>query len=103
MRFMVDTGADFSRFRAESVRAALHEDMPATKLFASGLDGKRETSFYFTPASMDLDGLDVSHQNFLATHAAMFDKEHCDGLVGFDLLGKHQAILDFGGRMLWMR
>jgi predicted aspartyl protease len=103
MKFLVDTGAPLSDFRAESVRAAMGGDVYQTPLVASGLDGKREASFQFTPPHMDIGGIDLSHESFLSGGAFIFEHEHFDGLVGFDLMGAHRGIIDLGGHILWMK
>ena len=102
MKFVVDTGAPLSDFRGESVRAAMRGNVYETPLYQSGLDGKRETSFQFTPEHMDIGGVDLSHESFLSGGAFMFEHDHFDGLVGFDLMGAHRGIIDLGGRILWM-
>jgi hypothetical protein len=103
MKFIVDSGAFVSDFRLSSVHAALREDIGSTILPIAGLDGKRATSFGFTPKSMDIGGFDVSHESFLASEETTFEQDHFDGLVGVDLLGSHSAVVDLGGHTLWMR
>jgi predicted aspartyl protease len=103
MKFMLDTGAFVSDFRLQSVREAVREDLNPTILPLGGMDDKYLTSFEFKPRSMDIGGFDVSHQRFLATNSYTFNHYHYDGLVGVDLLGNHQAVIDLGGQTLWMR
>jgi hypothetical protein len=105
LKMQIDSGASFSNFRAATVRAALHEkELDFNQYITSqGVDGKRQTFFYFTPEQFDLGGVDASHQSFMATESAEFDKDEYDGLAGVDLLGRHKAIVDFGAGVLWLR
>jgi hypothetical protein len=101
---VIDSGAMYSNLRASAVRNVMGPNAldSSQSFFTQGLDGLRETSFYFTPARFLLGSLDVSHQTVLASDSAGFDKDKYDGLAGFDLLAKHQAIIDFNNGMLWM-
>ncbi|MEI9999753.1 MAG: pepsin/retropepsin-like aspartic protease family protein [Verrucomicrobiota bacterium] len=56
MQFVVDTGAYFSDFNAESVRAAGGPLAPAM-LPLTGVDGRRQTSYGFMARAMDLGGV----------------------------------------------
>lgn len=105
LKLLIDSGAGFTNIRAASVRAALNPNEIYSNqwLTLQGLDGKRQTSFYFTPKQFNLSGLDVSGQTLLATDSAGFNKDNYDGLLGVDLLGLHKAILDFGNGILWMK
>jgi hypothetical protein len=99
----IDSGATFSNFRMARVEIVLgKKKLHSTTLTEHGLDGRDEASFYFTPDDFTLGRFSIAHQTYLATNAASFDKDKYDGLAGFDLLGEHKAIIDFGSDMLWL-
>jgi len=104
LNLKIDSGADFTNFRKASVAPILGaKDLSPTALMERGLDGRRESSVYFTPDNFTLGHFDISHQTFLASDSALFNADKYDGLAGFDLLGKHKAVIDFASGNLWLR
>lgn len=102
MQFVVDTGAYFSDFNAESVRAAGGPLAPAM-LPLTGVDGRRQTSYGFMARAMDLGGVALAPEPLLATRSVAFRTLPSDGVVGSDLLGEHRAVIDLGGGTLWLK
>jgi predicted aspartyl protease len=100
---MIDSGACYSTFDAESVSLAMEHNVTSTGLVTEGIDGHRQENFRFTPAKFDLGGIELPPLTMLATSSPLLKHGEVEGLLGVDVMGMHRGIVDLGENLLWLK
>lgn len=107
--FILDTGASNSCLGLEAIKTfSLNPEFSAIKAAGAGATGM-ETQIannsllqlsYFKNPEMSWVLLDLSHVNFAL---ASFKTKPVDGIIGADILIKHQAIIDYSSQYLYLK
>ena len=100
---IVDCGATYSVFDGGYLRKMGESYFRPLKGNWSGVDGRNTPSFGFTPKQLSLGTLDIKPVEVTMIEQPYFTKEGANALLGFDILGKHDAIVDLGHDVLWMK
>jgi hypothetical protein len=98
----VDSGCAYSAFDFDFVTKA-GTNVVSTPFRPEDVAGHQGQSYGFTPRQLSFGPMDFRSGKLLCYRAPVFAKAKINALLGYDLLGTHRAILDFGHDILWMK
>jgi predicted aspartyl protease len=100
---IVDSGAEFSAFDFDYANRVAQAAPNNLQMSFYGVDGHALTTYSFTPKQLSIGSLAVHPIEITTTKNPYFTKWGANDLLGYDLLGTHKAIVDFGHNVLWMQ
>jgi hypothetical protein len=100
---LVDCGASYSCFDVDYIAKVQGGQILTGQMGMEGLDGNLQDAREFLPKGLMIGALSLDHTETLATKSPSFSHEGFNALFGYDLLAQHQAIIDLGHNMLWMK
>jgi len=96
LSLIVDCGAAFSTFDLLYIKQTVEASPPL-------LDGRKLEEYGFTPRQFSLGSFLVRPIELGAVASPYFSGEGVNALLGYDILGTHDAIIDMGHSILWMK
>ncbi len=100
---IVDSGAEFSTFDLDYVTKVAEAAVTSNSIGMRGIDGRESDVYGFTPKQLSLGGITIKPGMLGACRTAIFTKEKFNALIGYDILLRHEAIIDLGHDVLWMK
>jgi hypothetical protein len=100
---IVDSGAAFSTFDLGYVKKAIGRDPHWIPMFMEGVDGRRLSSYKFTPKEMTLGSFNIPPLTMICFETPVLAKTASNAFVGFDLLAEYRAVIDAGRDILWLK
>jgi hypothetical protein len=100
---LVDCGSPLSMFDLDFVCNTIGASATLLRNKMGGVDGRRLEAYRFQPRTIILGDFQAQSLSFAAVDAPAFFRNDINGLIGYDLLRKHRAIIDFGHDLLWLR
>jgi hypothetical protein len=100
---VVDSGASNSVFDLDFVQKFFGNAMTYLPSGGAGADGRVLDTNKFKPDEFDLEGVRMSPIAMVAAKTPVFSKVGITGLLGFDFLIEHYAIIDMGSDILWLK
>ena len=103
MNVVVDCGAPHTAFNADYVTKKCGLEIKPLPFTIHGVDGRQTKGFYFTTRDLFFGTMRVRPTQFTACRAPIFEYSKFDVLLGYDFLAAHQAVIDLGQNVIWMR
>jgi hypothetical protein len=100
---IVDYGAALSTFDLGYVKKAIGRDPHWIPMFMEGVDGRRLSSYKFTPKEMTLGSFNIPPLTMICFETPVLAKTASNAFVGFDLLAEYRAVIDAGRDILWLK
>jgi hypothetical protein len=101
-RAVVDSGAQYTTFDYK-LAAAIDSNIKPINLRMEGVDGQLTSVYGFTPKTIQLGGVVLPGAFVAASKEWILGRHRIDGLIGYDFLAPHHAIVDFGHLVLWLK
>jgi hypothetical protein len=99
---LLDCGAQYSAFDLDFINKT-KTPVYRLEMMAHGVDGRLFAVYSFIPWQFVLGTFKVPPVPVAASALPSVQKRGADGLLGYDLLGLHRAIIDLGDGTLWMK
>jgi predicted aspartyl protease len=103
-RGLVDSGAPFSVVETNYLKSIRGGDTEAGKYrYIDGVDGRQTDASSVMPRKLTLGGYRLPPVKLTAIDSPSLRAIQVDVLIGYDILAAHQAVIDTGRGVLWMR
>jgi len=102
-RCVIDLGANNSLFSVEFVRDATKQNGAPMQIPEMGIDGKHAWVYSFMPDSLEVGGQSIPPMRVYGIDQFSVAHLGIDALLGYDFLTEHQAVIDFGHNILWLK
>lgn len=100
---VVDSGNTFTFFDANYVRNTVGAFPRGVPLYGVGIDGRRVPRTLFDTRQLTVGAISFGSIEMSAQDHSYLERLKAQALLGYDLLAEHQAIVDLGNNVLWMK
>jgi predicted aspartyl protease len=100
---LVDSGAKYTVFDLGFVKMTVGALVSTSRMIFWGIDGRPMYVGTFDADKLTLGAMTFRPITTTTANARTLQTLHVQALLGYDLLAQHQAIIDLGHDVLWMR
>jgi predicted aspartyl protease len=100
---VVDCGAAYSTFDFDYVHGFAPGNLTTAPAKFSGADGRQLDTYVFSPHSVVLGGQNLPGDMYAVVRDLSFAQLGANALIGYDVMVRHNAIIDFGHMVMWLK